>query len=105
MSELLEQLQEYNCLKTAKLIRPIVPIEEWVNSPYYASPDVETLYPFWKRHMINIFNSKVPINEVILHGSLGGGKSTFACFLALRYLIGCLTSLQYELFLVFYLRL
>lgn len=91
MSELLQQLQEYNGAKAAKLVRPIVPIEEWVNSPYYASPDVETLYPFWKKHMINIFNSKVPINEVILHGSLGGGKSTFACFLALRkiYELSC----------------
>lgn len=91
MSEILEQLKEYTSGKRAKLIRPIVSIEEWVNSPYYASPDIESLYPFWKQHIINIFNSEVPINEVIVHGSLGSGKSTFACFLALRkiYELSC----------------
>lgn len=89
--DLFDSLIDYTSQDGAKLVRPIVPIEEWVESEYYASPDIHSLYPFWKQHMINIFNSPVNINEVILHGSLGGGKSTFACFLALRkiYELSC----------------
>ena len=47
-------------------IRPIVPIEEWIDSTYYAGPDAKSIYPYWKQHIINIFKSPVRINEVIL---------------------------------------
>lgn len=47
-------------------LREIVPIEEWINSEYYAGPDAKSIYPYWKQHIINIFNSPVRINEVIL---------------------------------------
>lgn len=69
--DLFENLMNMKAETGAQLVRPIVPIEEWVESEYYASPDIHSLYPFWKQHMIKIFNSPVPINEVILHGSLG----------------------------------
>lgn len=68
--DLFDSLLDYTSQDGAKLIRPIVPIEEWVESEYYASPDIHSLYPFWKQHMIKIFNSPVNINEVILHGCL-----------------------------------
>ncbi len=54
--------------KKAARIRDIVPIEEWLNSQYYIGPDAPSLYPFWKKHITNIFNSPVRINEVILTG-------------------------------------
>ena len=56
--------------KDAKVlqIREIVPIEEWINSTYYVGEDAKSLYPYWKQHIINIFNSPVRINEVILTG-------------------------------------
>lgn len=47
-------------------VRPIVPIEEWINSTYYLGEDAKNIYPYWKQHIINIFNSPVRINEVIL---------------------------------------
>ena len=56
--------------KKALKLRDIVPIEEWINSEYYVGPDALSIYPFWKQHIINIFNSPVLINEVILTGGL-----------------------------------
>lgn len=53
--------------KSAKL-REVVPIEEWINSEYYVGPDALSIYPYWKQHIINIFNSPTRINEVILTG-------------------------------------
>lgn len=54
-----------------KLLRPIVPIEEWLEDPYYLGQDAYLIYPFWKKHIINIFNSPTKINQVILTGALG----------------------------------
>lgn len=61
--------------KKAARIRDIVPIEQWINDEYYVGPDALSIYPYWKQHIINIFNSPVRINEVILTGGLGTGKS------------------------------
>lgn len=76
-------------------IREIVPIEEWIDSPYYAGPDAASIYPYWKQHIINIFNSPVRINEVILTGGLGTGKTTIANVLLLRriYELSCYTNI------------
>lgn len=57
--------------KKAARVREIVPIEEWLDSEYYVGPDALSIYPFWKKHIINIYNSPVKINEVILTGGLG----------------------------------
>ena len=54
--------------KKAARLRNIVPIEEWIDSEYYCGPDALSIYPYWKEHIINIFNSPVKINEVILTG-------------------------------------
>lgn len=61
--------------KKAARIRDIVPIEEWINSEYYCGPDALSIYPYWKRHIINIFNSPVKINEVILTGRIRNRKN------------------------------
>ena len=70
--------------KKAARLRNIVPIEEWVNSEYYCGPDALSIYPYWKQHIINIFNSPTMINEVILTGGLGTGKTTIANVILLR---------------------
>ena len=49
----------------ARLIREIVPIREWVNNPYYVGGSVNTLFPYWKRALIEVFESKEKINQVI----------------------------------------
>lgn len=80
--------------KKAARLRDVVPIEEWVNNPYYC-PDSNAIYPYWKQHIINIFNSPVRINEVILTGSLGTGKTTIANIIMLRkiYELSCYNNI------------
>lgn len=60
-------------------IREIVDIEKWVDSEYYVGPDCIRVYDYWKELMCEIFDSKRKpeerINEVILSGSIGVGKS------------------------------
>lgn len=75
----------------AKLIRPVVPIKEWLNSSYYIGPDVDLIYPFWKQQVIDIIDSPVKINQLILTGALGTGKSTMAVLILIRkiYELSC----------------
>ena len=40
----------------SKLIREIVPIDRWINDSYYTGESGKLLYPFWKKHIINIFS-------------------------------------------------
>lgn len=81
--------------KKAARLRNIVPIEEWVNSEYYCGPDALSIYPYWKQHIINIFNSPTMINEVILTGGLGTGKTTIANVILLRriYELSCYSNI------------
>lgn len=90
LSEVYKQLK-HTGKRQAKLIRPIVPIEEWINSEYYLGREVHNIYPFWKREMVNISNNPTRINQVIVTGSIGVGKTTFAALLLLRliYELSC----------------
>lgn len=75
----------------AKLIRPIVPIEKWITDPYYVGPDAENIYPFWREEIIRIFNSPIKINQVVLTGAIGIGKTTAATLAIIRkiYELSC----------------
>lgn len=75
----------------AKLIRPIVPIREWLNNPYYVGSSVNILFPYWKEAIIEIYDSPVRINQVILTGAMGVGKTTTAVLIILRriYELSC----------------
>jgi hypothetical protein len=81
--------------KKAARLRNIVPIEEWINSEYYCGPDALSIYPYWKDHITKIFNSPVMINEVILTGGLGTGKTTIANIILLRriYELSCYSNI------------
>ena len=81
--------------KKAARVRNIVPIEEWIDSEYYVGPDALSIYPYWKQHIKNIFNSPVRINEVILTGGLGTGKTTIANIILLRriYELSCYSNI------------
>lgn len=71
-------------------VRPIIPIEKWVTSEYYVGADVENIYPYWRDVVVDIFREdRTPeekINQVILSGSIGVGKSTVAELIMLRKL-------------------
>jgi hypothetical protein len=63
--------------------RDIISVEEWVENAYYSGP-VSKMYDFWKEKIVEVFNRSV--NEVIVTGSIGGGKTTFANALLMRKL-------------------
>jgi hypothetical protein len=67
--------------KEAKLLREVVPIETWLNEEFYSGPSARQLYPYWKQAIIDVFSSKERINEVIITGSIGTGKSTVALYM------------------------
>ena len=39
-----------------KLIRPVVPIDKWLDSEYYLGKECYTLFPYWKEAIISYFN-------------------------------------------------
>jgi hypothetical protein len=63
--------------------REVVSVEKWVEDPYYSGP-VSRMYDFWKEKIVEVFRRGV--NEVIVIGSIGGGKTTFANALLMRKL-------------------
>jgi len=77
--------------QNAELIRPIIPIRKWLKDPYYVGPDVDNIYPYWKEKIAEIFESEEKINQVILTGAIGTGKSTTAVLIILRiiYELSC----------------
>lgn len=76
---LLSELRELSETNSATLIRPIVPIDEWLESPYYIGDLCYELYPKYKQHLRSIFDPERDesdyIDEVIMRCSIGTGKS------------------------------
>ena len=79
-----------------KQVRKIVPIREWISSEYYLGPFANDLYPYWKEQIINIFESPVRINEVILTGATGIGKTSVANIIMMRkvYELSCYENIS-----------
>lgn len=75
-------------IKESEQIRPIVPIEQWVNEDYYIGRDGnKLLYPFWKNLICDIFTEgRQNYTTVVLTGGIGTGKSTVAAYIILRKL-------------------
>lgn len=72
--EILRDIQKIkNASKEPKKEREIVPIKDWVEDEYYVGPPGMSLYPYWKRKLVEIFDRdrEVPINEIILTGGIG----------------------------------
>lgn len=80
--KLFERIVDFRGIgKEAKLVREVVPIETWLNEEFYSGPSSSQLYPYWKNAIIKVFNSPKRINEVIITGSIGTGKSTAAIYM------------------------
>lgn len=99
LQQALEQIKrDRQDLTRYKKIRDVVPIEQWIDNPYFVGSDGLMLYPFWKKHMIEIFKEsrEVKINEVVIQGSIGTGKSTFGLFVLIRrlYELSCYDNVK-----------
>ena len=75
-----------------KYLRPIVPIEQWVNSEYYLGREALTLFPYWKKVIISYFRGNE--RAFIFSGSQRTGKSTAAAILVIRFIyeISCIEN-------------
>lgn len=87
LEELFTRLEEIRNRRNKPIqIREIVPVEKWLEDEYYVGKDGIRLYDFWKQEITNIYNSPTKINEVILTGGIGIGKTTAAIFIMIRKL-------------------
>lgn len=70
-------------------VREIVPVEEWLENPFYCGEDGLNLYDFWKTEIADFVSRKFV--EWIIYGSLGGGKTTAGCTAFIRrfYELSC----------------
>lgn len=52
----------------AKQVREIVPIEKWLEDPYYVGPDGARIYDYWKEAIKKVYAPNSNISEVIITG-------------------------------------
>ena len=74
---LIDEIRTITSTNKAELIRPMVPIDEWIDSSYYVGDLVYTLYPKYKQHIKSIFDPDRDesdyIDEIIMSCSIGTG--------------------------------
>lgn len=74
-----EEQSRRNKASKVRQIRDIMPIEDWIESEYMLGPDASGIYPYWKQFVVDIFrDTRKPtekINNVLISGSIGTGKS------------------------------
>lgn len=98
--KLIDELHDIKNNTTATLLRPIIPIEEWVDSPYYLGETCYELYPKYKQHLKSIFDSERDdsdyIDEVMMRCSIGTGKTSLANVILIRklYELSCYTDIR-----------
>lgn len=98
--KLLDEISTITSTSRATLLRPLVPIDEWIDSPYYLGDICYTLYPKFKQHMRSIFdeerNEEDYIDEVIMRCSIGTGKTSLANVIFIRklYELSCYTDIR-----------
>ena len=75
--------------------KPVTP-HEFLNSPFYMGSFVKALYPKWKEELLYILDPKNAINEWVVYGSIGTGKTSAACVAQLYklYWLTCMKSPQ-----------
>lgn len=93
---ILSQIFDKLSIKESELLRPIVPVEQWVRDEYYVGKDGLKLYPFWRNVIKDIFESGQQYNQIVIDGGLGSGKSTCGVFIMLRklYELSCYRNIQ-----------
>lgn len=97
LKELFIAIQEFKGIgRNATLLREPVDIDTWLSEEYYSGPDAINLYPYWKNVIKEVIGSPELINEVILSGAIGTGKSTCANYLLMRkiYELSCYFPIQ-----------
>lgn len=99
-SKFIRELQELGQGNKATLLREMVPIDEWIESPYYVGDICYELYPKYKQHLRSIFDPDRDesdyIDEIIMRSSIGTGKTSFANVIFIRklYELSCYADIR-----------
>lgn len=74
---------------------PVTP-HEFLTSKRYMGPFTDALYPKWREELFYVLDPKNQINEWIIYGSIGTGKTSAACVAQLYklYWLTCMKSPQ-----------
>lgn len=101
LQQLLDEIHTIeSAVSKATLLRPIIPVDEWVDSPYYLGDTSYQLYPKYKQHIKSIFDEERDendyIDEIIMSASIGTGKTSFCNVVLLRklYELSCYTDIR-----------
>lgn len=82
-------------------VRKPVSIEKFITDPDYFGPlcypdgegGTESIYPCWRRELMELYSKENEITEVVVTGCIGSGKTTYA-LVALAYKLYVLTCLR-----------
>jgi len=91
--------EPFKTLWELDFVRKPVTIDEFIQGDEYFGPvcnpknSTETLFPIWKKELDLLFNTENEINEVVVTGAIGTGKTTYAV-VALAYKLYWLTCLR-----------
>lgn len=85
----------YDLMKDSQYRVEPVSMEEFLDSDYFMGISAQTLYPQLREDLIRLFDDG-SYSEVVLAGSIGWGKTTFAAYLLARilYEVSCLKEPQ-----------
>lgn len=88
------ETKKYDLLWEADYIERPVSIQTFLTDKYYFGSIGDDLWPCWHAELISLFGEPNTINEVIVSGAIGTGKTTFAVIALARklYEILCLRS-------------
>lgn len=96
LQQIFSEVKSYSKeIKVAKQVREIEPIDKWLENDYYVGESGLYLYDYWKDVMSDVFDEKSEINELIITGGLGVGKSVCALYCIIRkiYELSCFTNI------------
>jgi hypothetical protein len=97
---MLEEASRRERASKSEQIREVVPIDKWLESEYYVGPDCVRVYDYWKQLIYDVFDPKRTkdnrINEIVISGAIGVGKSTVSELILMRrlYELSCYKNIN-----------
>lgn len=74
----------------------LLPVREWINSEYHVGPLKSALYDYWKQELIDLFERRQQLFEIVVTGGVRCGKTFFgaAIWMRMLYEISCFDNPQ-----------
>lgn len=85
--------RKYKFLWEVDFLRKPMSVEKFIEDPDYFGPVCRDLYPCWRRELELLFDTDNPLDEILVTGAIGTGKTTYAV-VGLAYRLYWLTCLR-----------